>query len=78
MLQQTESVKRWPPIARPPITQKKRRVVIDWSAELTKLQEEQRRDLETPELAWWEAKPLTEEEYMQMLAENHGASVAVL
>jgi hypothetical protein len=49
---------------------------LSWEEELAQLQTEQAQDLAAPVLTWWEPKLLTEVEYYNALAEEHGFEAA--
>lgn len=44
----------------------------DFSAELAQLEKEQGQDLASPEMAWWEPRAITEEQYLNQLGADHG------
>ena len=39
-----------------------------WQIELERFEREETEDLKQPYMSWWEAKPLTESEYFEMMA----------
>lgn len=50
---------------------------LNWEEEAAQMQADQERDLASPELAWWDPRPITEAEYFNQLSEIYGKTEAV-